>query len=210
MPFRASVRARAAAAVSALAAAVFAVVLVTASPASAHDVLAGAVPAADASVGGDVDRVVLTFSEPPLAGLESGIVVSVTAPGGAEVGTGAVRVDGSTLTRGADLSAAGRYTVTWRSVSVDGHPISGSYGFTSTGAVPSPSASAGTPTPSATAAAAETPVPSATTTAAAAPATTTAAGAPGIAWVLGGVAVLVAAALVTALLLLRRRSRTAD
>lgn len=209
MPFRATARARAAAAASAIAAALIAVVLVTASPASAHDVLAGSVPAADASVGGDVDRVALTFSEPPLAGLESGIVVSITAPGGAEVGRGAVRVEGSTLTRAADLSTAGRYTVTWRSVSVDGHPISGSYGFTSSGAVPSASASAVTPTPSATgAAAAGTPAPSASTTPAAASAAAPT-GTPGIVWVLGGVAVLVAAALVTVLLLLRRRARSA-
>ena len=31
---------------------------------------------------------------------------------------------------------AGRYTVTWRVTSIDGHPVSGSFGFTATAAAP--------------------------------------------------------------------------
>jgi methionine-rich copper-binding protein CopC len=189
-------------------------VLVTAAPASAHDVLASTAPAADATVGGDLDQVALTFSEPPLAGLESGIVVSVTGPDGAEVGAGSVDVDGSTLRTAADLTAAGSYTVTWRSVSVDGHPISGSYRFTSTGAptpTPTPTAtgptqspSAGTPTPSATAGA------GAGAGAGATSATAGSSGPGATPWVLGGIAAVVAAALVAVLLVARRRTTPDD
>jgi methionine-rich copper-binding protein CopC len=185
-------------------------VLVTAAPASAHDVLASTAPAADTTVGGDLDQVTLTFSEPPLAGLESGIVVSVTGPDGAEVGAGSVDVDGSTLRTAADLTAAGSYTVTWRSVSVDGHPISGSYRFTSTGAptpTPTPTATGPTQTPSA-----GTPTPS-VTAGAGAGATSATAGSTGpgaTPWVLGGIAIVVAAALVAVLLVARRRTTPDD
>lgn len=203
MPFRALL----ATAASAVA---LAFVLVTAAPASAHDVLASTAPAADTTVGGDLDQVTLTFSEPPLAGLESGIVVSVTGPDGAEVGAGSVDVDGSTLRTAADLTAAGSYTVTWRSVSVDGHPISGSYRFTSTGAptpTPTPTATGPTQTPSA-----GTPTPS-VTAGAGAGATSATAGSSGpgaTPWVLGGIAIVVAAALVAVLLVARRRTTPDD
>ncbi|WP_144711656.1 copper resistance CopC family protein [Curtobacterium pusillum] len=176
--------------------------LAPAAPASAHDVLASTVPVADSTVDGALDRVSLTFSEPPLSGLETGIVVSVTTTGGTEVGHGDVRVDGSTVRRAADLTAAGPYTVTWRSVSVDGHPVSGSYRFTSTGAPASPATT--TPSPGPTAADSAAP-----TTAAAAPTATAAAvgrGPGATPWVLGGVAVLVTAGLVAVLLLVRRRT----
>lgn len=181
-------------------------VLLSATPAAAHDVLTSTAPAADTTVSGDVDEVALTFTEPPLSGLDAGIVISVQDPSGEEVGAGDVTIDGATLRTAADLSTPGAYTVTWRSVSVDGHPVSGSYRFTSTGAtVPSASASAtATPTPGAT-----------PTEAVATPSATRAAAAghshalPGAApWVLGGLAVVVAAGLVVVLLRLRRRSDT--
>ncbi|MGN6408630.1 MAG: copper resistance CopC family protein [Curtobacterium sp.] len=200
MPFRTLL----ATAVSAVA---LAFVVATAAPASAHDVLAGAAPAADATVGGDLDQVALTFSEPPLAGLESGIVISVTGPDGGEVSDGSVDVDGSTLRTAVDLTAASSYTVTWRSVSVDGHPISGSYRFTSSGApTEAPSTSPTAPTSTATATAM--PDPSASPDAAGAPAESSGPGATP--WVLGGVAVLVAAAIVAAALVVRRRTPDED
>lgn len=200
MPFRALLT-------TAASAFALAIVLATATPASAHDVLAGSVPAADITVRGDLDQVTLTFSEPPLAGLESGIVISVTDPDGTEVGSGDVDVDGSTLRTAADLTTAGAYTVTWRSVSVDGHPISGSYRFTSSG-VPAASPTTGTSaSPSAAAAA-----PSASATASSGPASALAdpSGPGATPWVLGGIAALVAAALVTALVAVRRRTVADD
>lgn len=180
-------------------------VLLSATPAAAHDVLTSTAPAADTTVSGDVDEVALTFTEPPLSGLDAGIVISVQDPSGEEVGAGDVTIDGATLRTAADLSTPGAYTVTWRSVSVDGHPVSGSYRFTSTGAtVPSAAAASATATPT----------PGATPTEAVATTSATRAAAaghshalPGAApWVLGGLAVVVAAGLVVVLLRLRRRS----
>ena len=135
-------------------------IVLLAGPASAHDSLVSADPAADSSVSGDVDHVTLTLSEPPLSGLQTGIVISVTDGAGSERTTGDVRVEGTTIAKDVDLAAAGTYRVQWRSVSVDGHPISGEYRFTSTGATATPSAST-TPDAAATGPAA----PSATATA---------------------------------------------
>lgn len=123
--------------------------LTISAPANAHDALASATPAADSTISGDLNAVTLTFSEQPLAGLESGLVISVIGPNGSEVTTGTLNVDGSTLTKPIDVTAPGAYKLAWRSVSVDGHPISGGYQFTSTGsnasATPTASGSPSTP-----------------------------------------------------------------
>jgi len=128
-------------------------VVLLAGPASAHDALVSADPAAGSSVPGELDHVTLTLSEPPLSGLQTGIVISVTDGGGSERTTGDVRIEGDTIAKDVDLTAAGTYRVQWRSVSVDGHPISGEYRFTSTGATtsaPSTAPDPATTEPSAT------------------------------------------------------------
>ncbi|SDQ12956.1 hypothetical protein SAMN02800687_0467 [Curtobacterium sp. UNCCL20] len=198
---------------AALPAALLVVVLGAATPAAAHDVLSSAVPAADSSVSGDLDEVALTFTEPPLAGLESGIVVSVLGPDGSEVSSGRVRVDGSTLRKSVDLTERGDYTLAWRSVSVDGHPISGGHRFTSAGLVVATTAPT-TParsTPSQSTESPASPAPSTTTDASPSPAAAAAPSGTGAApWVLGGIAALAAAALVVTLLLTRRRAGSPD
>ncbi len=193
---------------SVLVAATLPVVLV-AGPASAHDVLVSSDPAADSSVSGDLDRVTLTLSEPPLSGLQSGIVISVTDAGGTEHARGDVSTDGNTIGTAVDLTDAGSYQVRWRSVSVDGHPISGEYAFTSTGATataPAPSASA--PSSSATAGTpAVGPSPSATATEVAeaqAPATHQHGAATTI-WLLAGLVVVALLAVLVTRLVQRRR-----
>ncbi len=108
-------------------------VLLVAGPASAHDVLVSSDPAADATVAGDLDRITLTLSEPPLSGLQTGIVISVTDAQDAEHTSGDVTVEGNTIGKDLDVSETGSYLVRWRSVSVDGHPISGEYRFASSG-----------------------------------------------------------------------------
>jgi methionine-rich copper-binding protein CopC len=126
-----------------------------ASPAGAHDVLLSTDPAPDSTIAGAQDRITLNFAAPPLAGLESAITIQVTDPAGTDVTDGTVNIDGATLTTGVDLSTAGTYQVGWRSVSEDGHPISGTSVFTSTGAAPATtSTSSPIPTTSAPAAAA--------------------------------------------------------
>lgn len=202
-------------ALAALAALVSAVALatsvVTAAPASAHDRLTGSSPADGATVASTPDRLVLTFEEAPVT---VGLAVRVTGPTG-DVQSGAPRVEGSELVQ--DLlpaAPAGSYRVVWRVTADDGHPVSGSFGFTS--------GVADTRTPTATPLAPETPGASgppgsttqtlpaghaAGTTAVPdlgvpAPAATTTAGAVVVRVV---VVVVVLAALLALLVLLRRR-----
>ena len=96
-------------------------------------------------------EVVLTFNEDVNPDF---VAVKVRGPGGSET-AGKPAVDGTAVTQAlADDLPAGKHTVTYRVVSTDGHPVSGTVTFTSTAAPasasPSPTASA-TPTPSPTA-----------------------------------------------------------
>jgi len=182
---------------------VLATALTMAAPASAHDALASATPAADTTISGDLNAVTLTFSEQPLAGLESGLVISVIGPNGSEVTTGTLNVDGSTLTKPVDVTAPGTYKLAWRSVSVDGHPISDGYKFTSTGrtAPVTPTARATTPLATPTIGPAPT-----------APAAAQGGGrdtSPAI-WALGGLTGLFALAVVGILLITRRRPKAPE
>jgi len=127
-------------------------------PAAAHDALARAVPAADETVTTELSSVTLTFSETPLAEFANAIALNVTDPSGASVTTGAPVADGTTLSVPVEVSEAGLHTVTWQSVSSDGHTISGTYTFTYAGPVaaaapttPAPAASTPAASPSATA-----------------------------------------------------------
>lgn len=127
----------------------------------AHARLVTTTPADGAEVG-TVRSVGLTFNEEVD---ERFLRVTVEGPDGSEA-DGAPEVEGSVVTQPlvADL-AAGEHTVTYRVVSVDGHPVSGSFSFTTTEepttATPTPTASetASAP-PSATSAPTPTPAPS--------------------------------------------------
>ncbi|MGA5191498.1 copper resistance CopC family protein [Streptomyces griseoincarnatus] len=135
-----------------------AVLAVTAPQAAAHTELETSSPAADAALAGLPPRVTLTFSDPMT---QKYAKVAVTGPDGEPAAAGDPQVDGRTATLPFDTGPAGRYTVGYRVVSADGHPVSGSYTFT-VRATASPSASpraaetadAPTPTPSASRAAA--------------------------------------------------------
>lgn len=119
-------------------------------PAHAHDELRSSTPADGDSLAQPPTQVVLTFEEPPV---ELGTQVVVTGPNGA-VSSGSPRVEGDTVVQPLQPDApAGRYTVEWRVTSDDGHPVSGSFGFTAQAAAggSSPSAAATAPaTPAAT------------------------------------------------------------
>ena len=97
-------------------------------PASAHSALPSSTPADGAVVTEPLERIDLTFSEAPLAGLDAGLRIQVTDADGTDVSTGDVTVSGMTMGKAVDLEN-GAYTVLWRYVSPDGHPIDGSYGF---------------------------------------------------------------------------------
>jgi methionine-rich copper-binding protein CopC len=116
-------------------------VVLDAGPASAHVTLLSTVPADGQTVATTPGEVVLAFDQPALA---LGAQVVVTGPGG-NVSVGAPRLVDTSVS--ADLrpgAPAGRYTVVWRVTSADGHPVSGTFVFTSVapgaGTAPAPSA----------------------------------------------------------------------
>lgn len=102
--------------------------LAVATPATAHDPLVGSDPADGAVLSAAPTQVVLTFAAPQ-AGI--GAEVAVTGPDGATWSDGPAQTSDVTVTQ--PLLPAlpdGAYTVTWRSVAQDGHPVSGVFGFT--------------------------------------------------------------------------------
>lgn len=123
-------RSRLLGAAAALAAAV-ALALWPASPAQAHDSLVSSSPANGATVSAAPRSVALTFDEPVLDYADSTVLI-VTGPGAARrhFETACARVDGRTVSAPVALGASGRYTVTWRVVSADGHPVAATFAFT--------------------------------------------------------------------------------
>ena len=119
--------------------------------ASAHDILQKTTPADGATLTTMPSTVSLQFSEPPLA---IGTQVLVKGPSG-DVADGKPTIEGSTVVQAVSPDApAGSYTVTYRVTSDDGHPVGGTFVFsTSTGR----DGSTATPTSTSTAAAGATP-----------------------------------------------------
>ena len=117
--------------------------IATAVPASAHDVLRSTNPADGTVVDRLPDRVVLTFDEPALA---IGTEVVVTGPAG-PVSDGPPQPVDAEVRQPVRAGPAGRYTVLWRVTSADGHPVSGTFAFTTQqGSAASPTATPGTTT----------------------------------------------------------------
>lgn len=102
-----------------------------ATTASAHAELVSSDPAAGAVIGSAPDAVNLTFGEElmTVAG-NTANQVQVTNSAKDRVDTGKVKLDGANISIGLkpDL-ALDSYTVSYRVVSADGHPIEGSYQF---------------------------------------------------------------------------------
>lgn len=111
--------------------AVAALTALPALPAQAHDSLSSSSPASGATVTTAPHAVTLGFEEAVLDSADATVLI-VTGPDAAtrHFETGCVRIDGSTVSAPVALGADGRYTVTWRVVSDDGHPVTGSFGFT--------------------------------------------------------------------------------
>ena len=130
--------------VSALAAAVALCVLVTVAPASAHAEIVSSNPTNGATLASLPSEVVLTFDE----NVGTPAYVSVTDTDGTSVASGQATIDGATVTqRLTTAAAAGVYALSYRVVSDDGHPVTGTLGFTVTGtsASPGPETSQATP-----------------------------------------------------------------
>jgi methionine-rich copper-binding protein CopC len=143
------------AAVTALALAA-AAVLVTASPALAHDALIGSDPADGSTVAALPAQVTLTFSA-EIADDPGASEMQVTDASGTSLADGAPSVSDNVLTQPLTGQASGVVTVLWKVVSSDGHPTSGQFTFTVAGAAePTPTESA-TSIPTETAGPAPTP-----------------------------------------------------
>ena len=99
-------------------------------PASAHSAVTSTFPAADAPAT-LVDSVSLTANEEllNLGDSGNGFVFSITDSAGHFYGDGCVTVDGPTAAMPVALGAPGNYTVAYRIVSGDGHPLEGSWVF---------------------------------------------------------------------------------
>jgi copper resistance protein C len=110
-------------------------------PASAHNSLISSNPANDASLAAAPQSIVLTFDQPVQEG-EGLNSVAVTGPDGNEWQGGAATVDSNVVTAPVrELGPTGVYTIGYRIVSADGHPVSGQVKFTLT------TAGNGTPAP---------------------------------------------------------------
>ncbi|MFC7640909.1 copper resistance protein CopC [Streptosporangium lutulentum] len=111
--------------------------------ASAHTTLKSSDPADGATVKKPPADIELVFTENISRNLAT---VVVTGPGGEKVVDGKPKIKGATLTQPlTDDLVNGRYTIAFRVVSADGHPISKELRFTLKAPKPSP-----TPTPTPT------------------------------------------------------------
>ncbi len=182
----------------------------TASAASAHSVLVSMSPKDKAIVSTPPTRVVLTFNED--VNVEFSII-KVVDGSGASVASGSTQVVGGVVSLALRPRLAnGTYTVRYKVVSTDGHPVSGTTTFTVAGSTAPTTSSA--PSPSTTASAAPSASPLGSDVASSAPLATddraaTASpdtGGSAMLWVVGIVVVLalLGGGLVT--LLRRRRS----
>ncbi|MFL0515873.1 copper resistance CopC family protein [Brevibacterium luteolum] len=107
-----------------------AVVLLPVAPASAHDVVTGTNPEDGQSLDAVPEAIEVSFSNAPLS-MGSEILIKDAA--GTNWAEGGVEIDGNMAVQPVNPEApAGEYTVTWRVVSSDSHPIDGSFSFTAT------------------------------------------------------------------------------
>jgi len=186
--------------------ALLAVLTAGAAPASAHDQLVESQPASGEALTVSPPAVVLRFNE-KVSTLSSEIVVTDAA--GQVAADAEAVIDGSTATLTLPGALAdGAYTVTWRVVSGDGHPVQGTFPFTvavpaaATTPAPGPAATpTSTPTSTATTGPTATPEPTSSTGVTSAPAAGNGTRLP-LGWLAAVLVVLVAA---TAVVIARRR-----
>lgn len=105
-------------------------VLGLATPALAHNVLVGSDPADGAKLATGPAKVSLTFDQPVQFGFNT---VTVTSADGAHWEAGPVAVEGNAVSAPVrPLGPAGVYTIGYRILSADGHPVTGAIRFTLT------------------------------------------------------------------------------
>jgi methionine-rich copper-binding protein CopC len=119
-----------------------------AAPASAHDAAESTSPANGATVAEVPASVSVTFNNRPLA-IGSGMTVTADGVNWAD---GAVEIiDNQAVQKLRAGAPAGAYTVVWRVVSSDSHPIEGTFTFTATAGSTTSAAGTGGASPSASA-----------------------------------------------------------
>jgi methionine-rich copper-binding protein CopC len=104
------------------------VALLVGPSATAHDDVMDQIPAPGSQVEAGLVEIKLDFSN-ELLDIGSGAEIVVTAPDGSLAPATCAALNGTLATAQTDLDQAGTYTVAWRVVSSDGHPIEGSYNF---------------------------------------------------------------------------------
>ncbi|GHG59205.1 hypothetical protein GCM10012320_33220 [Sinomonas cellulolyticus] len=122
--------------------------MLPAAAAQAHDVLEQTTPADGSTVQSVPASVVLTFDHTPIG---IGTEIQVKDPAGTNQADGAPSIVDGNVTQPIKPGApAGTYTVVWRVVSADSHPIEGTFTFTAktAGAAQTGSAAAGQQQPS--------------------------------------------------------------
>lgn len=135
-------------------------------PAQAHDTLLSTSPEDGSTVATTPTEVVLTFDQPAVS---VGTQLRVSGPDG-DVQQGRPQLVDTTVRQAIEPgSPAGTYTVTWRVTSADGHPVSGTFTFTSQAAGEAAASPTGSSVPPSTSASGD---PGPTSTTAAEPGTT--------------------------------------
>lgn len=105
-------------------------VLGISSPAAAHDDFVSSYPKANSTIDDSPDEITLTFSG-ELTDMEGASVIEVLDDQGATVAIDAPGISGTSITQHlAPKAVTGLFTVRWKVVSADGHPISGEYTYT--------------------------------------------------------------------------------
>lgn len=112
---------------AASAAAVLLAVLAAASPAWAHSRLERTDPADGSTVTAQLSAVTLTFDEMVRGQFTT---VRVTGPGKGSYSEGHVQVIDDDVHQKVYPLHSGAYTVAWRAISADGHPVEGQFHFT--------------------------------------------------------------------------------
>jgi methionine-rich copper-binding protein CopC len=117
--------------------------MVPAAAAQAHDVLETTDPANGSSVRTVPAKIGLTFDHTPIA---IGSIVRVEDSTGADQADGPVAIVDNHVTQAVKTGAPnGKYTVVWRVVSSDGHPIEGTFTFIAGAANPTAAATPSAP-----------------------------------------------------------------
>jgi methionine-rich copper-binding protein CopC len=115
-------------------------------PALAHDKLDSSSPKDGAALDAAPSEIVLTYSDAVQTSFAN---VVVSGPGGTNIAEGKPQVVGNKVTQPVKSEAPnGTYTVSWRVVSSDGHPIDGTFTYAIKLVVPTPTESEA-PTPTA-------------------------------------------------------------